>query len=127
LLHNSCLEGPRTVVIFRCDWYNQAGKTKGIRDDGHFKSINVMSLWYKTDPYILSSQSKKIFFLQDTAFGKDWPVVQKFEHRDMYDVAEKTRAVMMFIRMTIVLILSMWCNKVVILRLCTTFKVEKPL
>jgi hypothetical protein len=86
-----------------------------------------MSLWYKTDPYILSSQSKKIFFLQDTAFGKDWPVVQKFEHRDMYDVAEKTRAVMMFIRMTIVLILSMWCNKVVILRLCTTFKVEKPL
>jgi hypothetical protein len=89
LHYNSCFEGRRTVVIFRCDWYNQAGKTKGIRDDGHFKSINVTSLWYKTDPYILSSQSKKIFFLQDTTMGKDWRVVQKFKHRDMYDVAEK--------------------------------------
>jgi len=34
----------RTVVLFRCDWYNQVGKTVGLRDDKHFKSINVQSL-----------------------------------------------------------------------------------
>jgi hypothetical protein len=49
----------------------------------------VQSLWYKTDPFILSSQAKKIFYIQDTSLGKDWRVVQKFEHRNIYDVAEK--------------------------------------
>ena len=79
----------RTVVLFRCDWYNQVGKTVGLRDDKHFKSINVQSFWYKTDPFILSDQAKKIFYLQDTTPQcKDWRVVQKFEHRNIYDVAE---------------------------------------
>jgi len=27
--------------------------------------------------------------MQDTSLGKDWRVVQKFEHRNIYDVAEK--------------------------------------
>jgi hypothetical protein len=48
-----------------------------------------MSLWYKTDPFILATQSKKIFYLQDTALGKDWRVVQKFQHRNIFDVSEK--------------------------------------
>ena len=79
----------RTVVLFRCDWYNQVGKTVGLRDDKHFKSINVPSFWYKTDPFILADQAKKIFYLQDTTPQcKDWRVVQKFEHRNIYDVAE---------------------------------------
>jgi hypothetical protein len=33
--------------------------------------------------------SEKIFYIQDTSLGKDWRVVQKFEHRNIYDVAEK--------------------------------------
>ena len=79
----------RTVVLFQCDWYNQVGKTVGLRDDKHFKSINVQSFWYKTDPFILADQAKKIFYLQDTTPQcKDWRVVQKFEHRNIYDVAE---------------------------------------
>ena len=79
----------RTVVLFRCDWYNQVGKTVGLRDDKHFKSINVESFWYKTDPFILAEQSKKVFYVQDTTPQcKDWRVVQKFEHRSTYDVAE---------------------------------------
>jgi hypothetical protein len=89
LEYNSNLQVRRTVVLFRCDWFNQEGKTRGPRDDGHFKAINVQSLWYKTDPFILATQSKKIFYLQDTSLGKDWRVVQKFEHRNIYDVAEK--------------------------------------
>ena len=28
------------------------------------------------------------FYLQDTSLGKDWRVVQKFKHRDMYDMNE---------------------------------------
>jgi hypothetical protein len=92
LEYNSNLQARRTVVLFRCDWFNLEGKTRGLRDDGHFKSINVQSLWYKNDPFILATQSKKIFYLQDTSLGKDWRVVQKFEHRNMYDVSEKEEA-----------------------------------
>jgi hypothetical protein len=91
LQYNANLQCNRTVVLFRCDWYNQArGKTVGIRDDGHFKSINIQSLWYKSDPFILATQSTNVFYMEDTALGKIWRVVQKFEHREMYNVAEKS-------------------------------------
>ena len=90
LQYNSNLEVRRSVVLFRCDWFNQEGKTRGIKDDGHFKSINVRSLWYKSDPFILATQSRKIFYLEDTSLGKDWRVVQKFEHREMYNVAQQS-------------------------------------
>jgi len=89
LQYNSNVDVRRSVVLFRCDWYNQVGKTRGVRDDGHFKSINIESFWYKSDPFILATQSKKIFYLPDTALGKDWRIVQKFEHRAMYNVSEK--------------------------------------
>jgi len=38
----------------------------------------------------LATQSKKVFYMEDTALGKNWRVVQKFEHRDVYNVAEKS-------------------------------------
>jgi hypothetical protein len=89
LQYNSNHQVRRTVVLFRCDWFNQVGKTVGLRVDKHFKSINVHSFWYKNDPFILAEQSNKVFYLQDTSSqGKDWRVVQKFEHRAVYDVAE---------------------------------------
>jgi hypothetical protein len=28
--------------------------------------------------------------MEDTTLGKNWRVVQKFEHREMYNVAEKS-------------------------------------
>jgi hypothetical protein len=89
LKYNSNLQKIRRVYLFRCDWYNQVGKTRGIRDDAHFKSINVQSFWYKNDPFIFASQAKKVFYLADTSLGKDWRVIQKFEHRCTYDVPEK--------------------------------------
>jgi hypothetical protein len=33
-----------------------------------------------------------VFYLQDTSLGKDRRVVQKFEHRNIYDVSEKDEA-----------------------------------
>ena len=82
----------RTVVLLRCDWYNQdgksGGKSEGISNDGHYKSINITSLWYKDDPFILATQARKIFYMEDTRLGKEWRVVQKFESRDAFDVNE---------------------------------------
>jgi len=33
LQYNSNVDVHRSVVLFRCDWYNQVGKTRGVRDD----------------------------------------------------------------------------------------------
>jgi hypothetical protein len=92
LQYNANIQCNQTVVLFRCDWYNQqtGGKTVCIKDDGHVKSINIQSLWYKSDPFILATQSRKVFYMEDTALGKNWRVVQKFEHREMYNVAEQS-------------------------------------
>ena len=89
-MYNSSIQSHRTVVLLRCDWYNLDGTTKsvGINDDGHFRSINIKSFWYKDDPLILVTQARKIFYMRDTSLGKDWRVVQKFKQRDMYDVNE---------------------------------------
>ena len=88
LQYNSTLEFHRSVVQFRCDWYNHEGKAVGIRDDKYFKSINIQSMRYKSDPFILATQSTKIFSWQYNALGKDLRVVQKFEYRGMYNVPE---------------------------------------
>jgi len=88
LSYNSDLQVRRNVVLFRCDWYDQNGKRRASRNDGYFKSINIEGSWYKIDPFILATQSTKIFYLQDTLLGKNWQVVQKFEHRNLYSVVE---------------------------------------
>ena len=53
-----------------------------------FKSINVGSLWYKNDCYILATQARKVFYLPDTKFGPNWQVVQTFEQRHLYNVSQ---------------------------------------
>ena len=57
LMYNSSVQSRRMVVVLRCDWYNLDGTTKstGIDDDGHFRSINIKSFWYKDDPFILAT------------------------------------------------------------------------
>jgi len=73
LQYNSTLGIHRSVLLFRCDWFDLGGKKKtGLRDDGHFKSINTGRCWYKNDPFILTTQATKVFYLQDTALRGNW-------------------------------------------------------
>jgi hypothetical protein len=61
----------RYAVLFKCDWFKLDGKRIELKDDGCFRSINVGSLWYKNDCYILVTQARKIFYLLDARFGKN--------------------------------------------------------
>ena len=54
LRYNSSGGVDRSVVLFRCDWFDLGGKKPGIIDDGHFKTINTGRFWYKNDPFILT-------------------------------------------------------------------------
>lgn len=80
--------GDRSVYLFRCDWFDLAGRGSKIKDDGYFKSVNTSVLWFKNSPFILASQAETCFYLEDTKFGDPWKVVQKFSHRHVYDVPE---------------------------------------
>jgi hypothetical protein len=61
----------RSVVLFKCDWFKLDGKRTKLKDDGFFRSIDVGSLWYKNDCYILATHARKVFCLPDTRFGKN--------------------------------------------------------
>ncbi|KAK1650907.1 hypothetical protein QYE76_068712 [Lolium multiflorum] len=59
LQYNSSGGVHRSVVLFRCDWFDLGGRKPGLDDDGHFKSVNTEKFWYKTDPFLLTSQATK--------------------------------------------------------------------
>ncbi|XP_031120950.1 uncharacterized protein LOC116024191 [Ipomoea triloba] len=75
------------IVLFKCDWFD-IGKRSCIQHDGIFTSIKVSSFWYKNDPYVLASQAKQVFYLNDPKLGSNWRVVQQFQHRHIYDENE---------------------------------------
>ena len=89
LQYNSSGGIDRSVVLFRCDWFDLGGKKNtGFKDDGHFKSVNTGRFWYKSHPLILSSQATKVFYVPDTRLHGNWRVVQKFQHRHLWSVKE---------------------------------------
>ncbi|KAK1615718.1 hypothetical protein QYE76_021235 [Lolium multiflorum] len=88
LQYNSSGGVHRSVVLFRCDWFDLGGRKPGFDDDGHFKSVNTEKFWYKNDPFILTSQATKVFYVPDTSLKGKWQVVQKFHHRHLWSVKE---------------------------------------
>ncbi|WVZ98199.1 hypothetical protein U9M48_043668 [Paspalum notatum var. saurae] len=88
LQYNSDSIVERTVVLFRCDWFDTDGKKSRLKDDGFLKSINHGCRWYKDDPFILATQATKVFYMNDIKHGGNWKIVQKFTHRHLWNVAE---------------------------------------
>ncbi|XP_028114591.1 uncharacterized protein LOC114312555 [Camellia sinensis] len=78
------------VVLFQCEWYNtgNTGRSRTVRADTYCTSIDVTSRWYQSDPFILPSQAKLVFYLNDTKWGQPWQVVQRVQHRGVFDVPE---------------------------------------
>ncbi|KAF7150460.1 hypothetical protein RHSIM_Rhsim02G0157700 [Rhododendron simsii] len=77
-----------TVLLFQCEWYNTGniGRNGTIRTDKYCTSINVKSRWCQSDPFILPSQAKQVFYLNDTKWGEPWQVVQLVKQRGVFDV-----------------------------------------
>ncbi|KAF7116020.1 hypothetical protein RHSIM_RhsimUnG0041600 [Rhododendron simsii] len=77
-----------TVLLFQCEWYNTGNICRNgtIRIDKYCTSINVKSRWCQSDPFILPSQAKQVFYLNDTKWGEPWQVVQLVKQRGVFDV-----------------------------------------
>ncbi|KAI8534959.1 hypothetical protein RHMOL_Rhmol10G0137600 [Rhododendron molle] len=73
------------VVLFQCEWFN-TGSNRTLRTDLHSTSIDIRSLWYKDDPFVLPSQVQQVFYMNDTKLGENCKVVEQFELRGIWNV-----------------------------------------
>ncbi|KAM0065001.1 hypothetical protein Hdeb2414_s0003g00109631 [Helianthus debilis subsp. tardiflorus] len=78
----------RKVFMFRCKWYNTDPKGKRMVVNHKLTSIDITSKWYVEEPFIFANQAQQVFYLNDYARGKNWMVVQKVHHRNIYDIPE---------------------------------------
>ncbi|KAK9070391.1 hypothetical protein SSX86_010793 [Deinandra increscens subsp. villosa] len=78
----------RKVFMFRCKWYNTDPKGKKMVVDHKLTSIDITSKWFVDEPFIFATQAQQVFYLKDMARGKNWMVVQKVNHRNVYDILE---------------------------------------
>ncbi|XP_026384960.1 uncharacterized protein LOC113280563 [Papaver somniferum] len=76
------------VVLFKCDWFDVTPGNTRIRKDYSLTCINTNRIWYKSDPFVLASQSQQVFYLDDYKHGANWKVVHKMHHRHIWDVPE---------------------------------------
>lgn len=63
------------VVLFQCEWFDSES-SRTFSCDPHVKTIDVRSGWYKNDPFVLPTQVKQVFYVDDTKFGNNWKVVE---------------------------------------------------
>ncbi|MCL7029262.1 hypothetical protein MKW94_000249 [Papaver nudicaule] len=76
------------VVLFKCDWFDLNPRRNRIRKDYTLTCIDVSNFWYKDQPFIFALQAQQVFYVNDHSFGSNWKVVQKMQHRHIWDVPE---------------------------------------
>ncbi|KAJ9552527.1 hypothetical protein OSB04_016572 [Centaurea solstitialis] len=74
-----------SVVLFRCKWFNTDPRKKRCITKNNITSISVNSEWFKSDPYILATQAKQVFYIEDPSENHNWRVVEDVNHRKIWD------------------------------------------
>ena len=77
------------VILFKCKWFDTNRKYKRIQQDPHFTIIDISSTWYENDLFVLATQAHQVLYLDDYKNDKNWKVVQKVQHRHLWDILEK--------------------------------------
>ncbi|KAM0066461.1 hypothetical protein Hdeb2414_s0002g00049331 [Helianthus debilis subsp. tardiflorus] len=79
-----------SAVLFRCKWFKTSGK--GRRTKNNIVSIDISREmypgieWYDHQQYILATQTKQVFYLQDPSQRTgNWRVVENVHHRKLWD------------------------------------------
>ena len=76
------------VVLFKCKWFNTdpTRRRSTVLDRG-LLSVDSNSVWYENEPFILATMTKQVFYLDDSAMGEGWKVVQVMSHRNIWSAA----------------------------------------
>ena len=70
-----------SVILLKCKWFNIDPTKKNIKTNNNITSINISSEWYKDDQFILASQVKRVFYVDDLFNGPNWKVVVDVNYR----------------------------------------------
>ena len=80
------------IILCKCNWFGTNRQKKKIQQDPYFTIINISSTWYENDPFILATQARQMFYQDDCKNGQTWKVVQKVQHRHLWDILEVDHA-----------------------------------
>lgn len=59
------------VVIFKCDWVESKN---GVKEEDGFTLVDLKKIGHKSEPFILASQAKQVFYVED-GLNTSWSVV----------------------------------------------------
>ena len=68
-----------TIPIFKCDWVDNKNGIKV--DELGFKLVDFSKISHKLDPFILASQAKQVFYVEDQLVPK-WSMVLSIPLKD---------------------------------------------
>lgn len=79
-----------SVLLFRCKWFDTSGKRVIKKNNSTIIDVSrewfVGNEWYDTKQYILATQAKQVFYLQDLSHTtNNWRVVEDVHHRKLWD------------------------------------------
>ncbi|XP_050387917.1 uncharacterized protein LOC126804334 [Argentina anserina] len=77
--------GNMSVVLFKCKWFNtNPNVPRSTKMDYGMLSVNTETSWYDTEPFILATMAKQVFYLDDPKAGPPWKVVNFMSHRNIW-------------------------------------------
>ncbi|BBN69044.1 hypothetical protein Prudu_716S000100 [Prunus dulcis] len=71
-----------TIPVFRCDWIDSSGL---VVDELGFTLVDLSKIGHRNDQFVLASQVKQIFFVDDP-MHRGWSVVLSLPNREYNDV-----------------------------------------
>ncbi|VVA38624.1 PREDICTED: transposase, partial [Prunus dulcis] len=71
-----------TIPVFRCDWIDSSGL---VVDELGFTLVDLSKIGHRNDQFVLASQVKQIFFVDDP-MHRGWSVVLSMPNREYNDV-----------------------------------------
>lgn len=74
------------VQLFWCDWYRCNPTQRSIVHEFGLTCIDTSKIWYEDDPFILATQARQVYYVDDIKRGGNWKVVIKVQHRGIYEV-----------------------------------------
>lgn len=74
-----------SVVLFKCKWFDTDPTKSRMKNENNITRIFTKFEWYKDDKFILATQAKQIFYLDDLKNDRDWKIVEEVHHRNVWD------------------------------------------
>ena len=82
------LSGNR-VILFKCDWWVVINIGKGIKKDEYgFTCLNFERTIFTDEPFVLASQTKQVFYVQNSN-EENWHTVVEIQTRGVYDMNQE--------------------------------------